>query len=596
MPLARRLAAIDREVARSEPVADWTQVLAAVLDNAAAATATQPAPGGNGALDNLPFAHALLPFLDVGRTKFRERTGHALDGLGGSARDAIELQLLSHLSFVANLAFATDFSLFRFQQTPLFAFEELWRQGPPSTRIYELYVDSLAQGGLARFLLAYPVLARLLCQSVDQWAEAFASLCLRFARDRELLETELDLGPIPPSGGIVGIRPDLSDRHHGGTTVCRLDLASGKSVIYKPRNLAPELAFYEVLGLLNAAIGSDEFRFPHCIDRKEYGWSEFVQHTPCGCPEELRTYYRRSGMLLAVIYLFAVTDIHFENVIACAGHPIVIDLETMLNDWVAADRPAWNVTETGLVPRGQVAPDGHVFDISGLGADRLQRPAIDRRAWTDINTDRMHMADPAPAPLSAAHLPTGGGTAPLRDHLRQILDGFRDGYQHLVRNRDLLLDNQPLLARLDRLELRVLMRGTTTYTELQLRTLHPEFLTNGIDRSIELEWLARPLTGPSPPHPERIQVYEVERAAMERLDVPRFTTAGSTARNAGSADPELEMLHPRPGSAVLRRRLGRLGPDDLENQLDLIRSAILEHDLRQPPSPGASRQNAPALI
>jgi lantibiotic modifying enzyme len=76
-------------------------------------------------------------------------------------------------------------------------------------------------------------------------------------------------------------------------------------------------------------------------------------------------------------------------------------------------------------------------------------------------------------------------------------------YSCFLVNRRRLISDDRLLRKFDDLELRVLVRGTATYTRLQLRLLHPEFLRDGVDRSIELEWLARPLTGTTSPQKGR---------------------------------------------------------------------------------------------
>jgi lantibiotic modifying enzyme len=77
----------------------------------------------------------------------------------------------------------------------------------------------------------------------------------------------------------------------------------------------------------------------------------------------------------------------------------------------------------------------------------------------------------------------------------------------------------------DDLGLRILVRSTTTYTRLHLHLMHPEFLKDGVDRSIELEWFARPLSGTTTPPKGRKLLYERERLAMENLDIPHFATS-----------------------------------------------------------------------
>jgi lantibiotic modifying enzyme len=124
----------------------------------------------------------------------------------------------------------------------------------------------------------------------------------------------------------------------------------------------------------------------------------------------------------------------------------------------------------------------------------------------------------------------------------ELIAGFEEMYAHLLRSRDNLLTDEVTLAMFDNLELRTLLRSTATYTRLQLRLLHPEFMVNGIDRSIELEWLARPLTGPTSFKCDRQHIYDHEREAMEKLDVPIFTTAFADLVSDEDSDPDLAFL------------------------------------------------------
>jgi hypothetical protein len=118
------------------------------------------------------------------------------------------------------------------------------------------------------------------------------------------------------------------------------------------------------------------------------------------------------------------------------------------------------------------------------------------------------------------------------------------------------------------------VRNTATYTRLHLHLLHPEHLKDGIDRSIELEWLARPLGGTPKPQAGRIRLYEAERAAMERLDVPHFSTSEWRALGHDSDDPDLLRMCGERDARALRRRLASLSLGDCDRQIAVIEEAI----------------------
>jgi lantibiotic modifying enzyme len=156
----------------------------------------------------------------------------------------------------------------------------------------------------------------------------------------------------------------------------------------------------------------------------------------------------------------------------------------------------------------------------------------------------------------------------------KLIAGFEEMYTYLLQCRDNLLSNQEILSMFDDLEPRILLRGTATYTGLQLRLLHPEFMANGIDRSIELEWLARPSSGLISHSCDRRRIYDHEREAMEKLDVPAFTSSFADLVSDDGIDPDLSFLRARRDSSFVRERLAQLGVADCSRQVEIIKQAI----------------------
>ena len=131
----------------------------------------------------VPFQEVLIPFVAYGRKSFAQKSGTAKTVLGDAALNALERQLLTHLSFIANLAIGREFYEFRFRSAPAAVFESLWDRKTPGRTIYAEFVRSMRHGGFDAFFEKYPVLARLCCQSVDQWTDAAVNLCRRFLGD-----------------------------------------------------------------------------------------------------------------------------------------------------------------------------------------------------------------------------------------------------------------------------------------------------------------------------------------------------------------------------------------------------------------------------
>ena len=521
----------------------------------------------------LPFQEILVGFVCHARAQFAAEAGLAADVLCPSAVAASERQLLGHLTFIANLTLGRDFYEYRFERAPAAAMESVWSQLGRSTEVYSSYVLDMYGGRLIDVFDEYPVLARLLCQSVIQWNSSVLDLCQRFLHDFHDLRKFFGWAVGQPVGAVADLRTDLSDRHHGGQAVIECILATGELVIYKPRGLQSEVAFSRVIHWMNEHGLSLKLSTVRALDRTTHGWVKSVVPAPCQNDAEVDRFYVRMGMLLAILHLLAITDVHCENLIASGEEPVVVDLETLLND--GGKEPKLSVLRTGLLPRWQQAPNGLKFDMSALAADSIQDAGLPVFAWKAVNTDQMTLVKESSPVASSTHRVRLADRLPtVSDRLVPFYRGFEEAYSVIVTHRHLLQADFLLLNSMDKLELRVLVRDTATYARIQLHLLHPEFLTDGLDRSIELEWLARPLSGTETPQKGRGLVYEVERAAMEELDVPHFGTSIWRQMEHGPDDQDMLSLCGDRDSRVVLRRLTELGPTDFSQQRLIVEDAV----------------------
>ncbi len=581
------------ESASEGTLPSWASTLEAILysHHAVSPSVTQPSDVEDGIYNRsrpLPFQDILVGLVRYAHERVRTQAGSAFVVLQPSAVTELERQLLAHLTFVASLTIGRDFYEFRFQRAPASAFEFAWQQQPSSTEIYSAYLRHMHAGGLVELLDGHPVLTRLLCQSIEQWIKTSVRFCQRFEHDFSDLRAFFGWQVDQPAGAIAHLRTDLSDRHNGGQTVTECTLHSGERVIYKPRTLRPEIAFYKFIGWLNKGGLACDLKVLQVLDRTTHGWIESVAYTPCQTTAEVERFYTRAGMLLGVLHVLGVTDIHCENLISCGEHPVVVDLETLVSDCLQPSLPTapdetgedgleseYSVLSTGLLPRWQTPLAGQQFDMSALGADGTQDPDVPVLAWHAINTDQMWVSGDAKyeAPL-ANRVRLANQQPSVADQLPAFLAGFKEMYFFLLEHRLQLLANDGLLAAFDNLELRILVRSTATYTRLHLHLLHPEFLKDGIDRSIELEWLARPLSGTMTPSKGRQLLYECERAAMESLDIPHFSTSTWRKMEHTSNDEDLWLLYGERDSQVIRRRLANLNPPDYLRQSAIIVESV----------------------
>lgn len=134
-----------RKTVRLSMLPSWVDILAAAL-------AWQPTGHRQDATVDpafdpsspLPFQELLVGFIRVARDRLAAAPNSALEVLQPAAARDLERQLLTHLTFVASLAFGQNFYAFRFDRAPAAAIESAWNRPSTSTDIYRSYVQHIA--------------------------------------------------------------------------------------------------------------------------------------------------------------------------------------------------------------------------------------------------------------------------------------------------------------------------------------------------------------------------------------------------------------------------------------------------------------------
>lgn len=324
-----------------------------------------------------------------------------------------------------------------------------------------------AQGRIADF----PVLARQLDRERDTAVESLLEIATRFAADR------------PAPAALVEVLP-VGDRHQGGRATSVLELADGRRLVYKPRGVDAHLAFGRVVALTNSLVDLD-LATVDAVARDGYGWTEYVSPAPATDPAR---YFHRLGGLLALLHLLRATDMHHQNVIACGDQPLLIDVETLFQAQLSADRPdpaaaalGRSVARTGILPA--VAGRHGLEDISAVGGDEHANLPV----WQG-------------EPVEAA------------DHADSVLAGFRLAYDAISRHRG---EFAAVLEECASVPVRVVPRPTRQYADLIIATREPELLTAAESRLSTLVTACATDLVPG--------LGELEAAELDAGDVPLFT-------------------------------------------------------------------------
>ena len=535
--------------------------------------------------DPQPFEDLLWQLIPEAGRRLLAGLGACRDRLSPGALVDLARGLLVRLCRTAARTLCVEFDAFRFlhsESLPLFQRDT----SRCERRIYRDFVHGLSDEGLVGWLLRYPMLARLLATCCEQWIAATVDLVRRLDHDQHSLRATFDIRDRPLE--VAGVTPDLSDPHRGGRTVCAIRFRSGARLVYKPRGLALDHSLSNLLAEIPGLHPEIALTRLRVLDRGEYGWVEYIEAAPCADLADVERFYRRAGSLTCLAYVLGGSDLHAGNLIACGDQPVPIDLECMTGAPLASPHrdgadpaqrvsPPGSVLRTGLPPAARTGA-GSAFRIAGGLADPDSRPGPEHSV-AYANTDRMEWRGGAACRQSQPNAPVlDDCRQSASDYVEPLVDGFRLMYRTLCRDKERLRATDRI-RQLESEEFRVLIRDTRSYARLLEDALGPQHVTSGPDWSIALDVLVAP-TLIERDRPCCWATRTAERVELERLDVPLFTGRMDVPHLRSALGIRLEERLDRTGYAI-STRLGRLNPDDLEQQLRILRMSFAVAEVKR---------------
>ena len=442
---------------------------------------------------------------------------------------------------------------------------------------YQEFVHAMRETGFRRLFEDKPVLLRLMASVTRQWIDTSRELITRLADDLPSIRHDL-LGS-DTTCRVAAIEGRLSDPHNFGRTVRILVFEDGTRVVYKPKDLSVDAAWAALVERLNESGPPVDLRAMRVLVRDNYGWTEFIEHASCAGVQDFPIFFRRAGAWLALFHIFVGVDMHQENVVATASHPIPIDLEMILQgadtridpDDTDEDGEAFvsamqtvidSVLTIGLLPAYGKHSTSKVFVIGGVNSNSSPRVTL---SWTDINTDTMQPVKVSETAATISNLPyIDGRRASLGEHLDDLMSGFGDYARFLQQAHP-----AGLFDGFTGLVIRTVIRPTRFYVGLLGRLRDHRSMDDGVVWSAQADFGARladweadsDLTWP-------LQVSE--RRAVVDLNVPHFTTV-SDGRTIDAADGTSICIGGTSGLVRAEARLRGLTDDEIAWQLEVIR-------------------------
>ena len=401
------------------------------------------------------------------------------------------------------------------------------------TAQFDKFLEDLRVNGLAALYEEKPVLLRLTATIVRQWIDTTAELMTRLHYD--ISEIKAVITQSASNVKVQAITTELSDPHNFGHSVRIITFEDQTRLVYKPKDLRLDVAWHDLIIILNASSPPIDLKPVKTIACHEYGWTEFIDHASCESTNDVELFYRRSGAWLSVFHLFASSDMHFENILACGAHPVPIDLEMILQASTpeaaqevpetaaqiqASQRVVNSVLMVGMLPSYAKSPDNKIFDAGGLNALKGSMPV---GVWKNINTDAMRWTHVPNISTESPNIPhVKGQYAQLGDYLPAFIKGFEQ-YSHFLLKQREAIGVSTLLDPFSKLPVRKVIRNTRFYYMLLQRLKDHRNMTDGVTWSAQAEFLSR-LADWDAKEDLLWPLQHAERIALVNLNVPHFVS------------------------------------------------------------------------
>jgi len=510
----------------------------------------------------------------------RRRVNHHLDSLQGLPVDP---QRLGNALIDGLLGYLLNFCLMRTMVLELNVARltnQIDSQAPDGG--FQNFVEKLKEPEFAlKILREYPVLARQVLIGIQQWEYASIEFAERISADWPALTAMFS--PDREIGDLEEFHSGAGDKHRDGRSVIILRFSSGLKLVYKPRSLAIDVHFQELLAWINQYSEMPPFRLLKILDRGTHGWIEFVETQGCETQEQLTRFYERQGGYLALLYALQAVDFHFENLVAAGEHPVLIDLESLFHtladgtgvresdlERLLGRAMQHSVLSIGLLPQRIWASekfDG--IDMSGLGGRGGQLSPDRVPTYENIGAGTMHFTRKRITMPSSHNRPTlNGQYVAGQDYTEAIVKGFHTVYRLLLERREDFLAGP--FARFAHDEIRIIPRPTRMYGLMLYESFHPDLLRDALerDRFFDRLWV----TAKSRPFLKRL--IRAELRDLWEGDIPIFTSYPAS-RDLWSSDQEhILNFFDVSGMDFVREHILKLDAHDLEKQTWFIRASM----------------------
>lgn len=538
----------------------------------------------------LPFEDVFLFMVVLAKEKLVKKLHFTQENLTALLSDSawIPLQRLL-LSEICQIGFVTLYKQWQ-KQTDLplvYKLTKVVAKAEPKNQIYyQSFVKQLlTDNNLLNLFEEYPVLAKLIAIKIDFWIAANQDFLQRLKQDLPEIQKKFNPSSRDNLTPVVDLKSGISDPHNQGYRVIALTFASGLKLIYKPKNLDIAIAYQRLLEWINHQDTSLKLKTLNILNRSDYGWIEYIESMPCENPSAVSRFYHRAGMLLCISYILNSTDCLQENFIASGEDLVLIDLETVIYNNRGTIKNKYNqislnqdfsdsVINTGIIPSWYKYNDLIYYDYSALGTFEPQVLTDKYPFFKSVNTDYLHIAYEKFILGVKNNIPQlKEKSISPQEYLPNILNGFQEVYRIFLDQKEALLPNHNIFTNFLNLQTRFIFRNTNIYAETLQNSLIPQVFKSGIDRSIALNLLSRPMLL-SQKKAQDWEVFLAEMQAIEVLDIPYLTGNVSNGDLVTEFGTVIKDYFQETAYNKILQKISYLGEEDLLKQNSLIEASF----------------------
>ena len=430
----------------------------------------------------------------------------------------------------------------------------------------------------------YAALTELLQTNLDNYFDYIFEILVNTQENWQSIRASLNIAYEYPK--IQKIKIGIGDGHRKGRSTAMLILDDYYKILYKPHSLKLEQGFYQLLQWLENQNISGYLggKYLKCYTKQEFGWSEFINNTPCFKKEEIKSFYLRIGQYLCLLYILNSTDFHYENLIACGEFPMLIDMESIFRGNLKHPQKERNsalikartildtsVYSVGLLPSVN-GNDEVAFDLSGLGAETEQYIPIKSLKLHDLDMDTIKLTRKDSRLTPKENNPIfNDKLIDSGEYVQEIKQGFDIIYRWIIKNKNPFIN--VLQELFENSDSRFIFRSTLFYAQLLKISIHPNFTHNEFERKMILHRCGINA------EEQTLWINRSEYNDLLRGDIPFFQTKvnDNVIRNARGEICQ-GLLMDTPMNDVVNK-IKEINNEDLLRQLEFIELSFINRNL-----------------